>query len=223
VSTVQTLSDQRPPRRADGLPWTSARLEEATAPSGAWTAIETFALDPVDEDPAAPAAHDFTTESTTLESGWYRVVWVDEDLDEHAAQPEFLGPPYQPALADVARAMRSRIRDDLGNILTGFTATTIPSDTDVAGYIVDAADYLTARVGLDVPARNRRLARRVCALRAAVDAERAIARGKETQRSKDLAKALQEELAALLDAPGDTPVAYRHGSFRVRTIYTETA
>jgi hypothetical protein len=223
VSTVQTLSNQRPPRRVDGVPWTSARLEEAASAGGTWTAIETFTLDPVDEDPAAPAAREFTTEATTLASGWYRIVWLDVDSDEHAGQPEFLGPPYQPSLADVARAMRSRIVDDLGAILPGFTASTVPSDADVADYIVDAADFLTARVGLDVANGQRRLAQRVCALRAAVDAERAIARGKDNRRAQDLQKAFEEELAALLDAPGAQPASYRHGSFAVKTIYTASS
>ena len=223
MSTVKTLTAMRPPARADGLPWTHARMEEASAATGTWTAIETFELE-LDEDPSAPSPREFTSEEATLTEGWYRIVWLDEDGDQALEQPEFLGPPYQPTLAEVARAMRSRIRDDLGNTLASFTADTTPNATDVAGYILDAADFLTSRVGPDVPNRDRRLARRVCALRAALDAERAIARGKETQRAKELATTFQEELAALLGAPGDEPTRpNRFGSLRTPTIYTAGA
>jgi hypothetical protein len=218
---VVTLSDARPPARVDGLPWTRARMDQAPAAAGAWTALETWTLEDVDADPALPAARSFTSALATLDAGWYRLVWLDAGDRMAAEQPQLAGPPYMPALDDVARAMLSRIRDGFGNALETFTDETTPTAEQVGDFIVDAADFLSSRVGLDVSMPRRRTARRVCALRAAVLAERAVARGKETQRAKDLATTFDEELAALLDSPGATPIRYRRGSIRTPTIYTE--
>jgi hypothetical protein len=80
--TVITLTDFSPPPRFDGLPFTQARIEEAATASGTFTAIETFALDPVDADPESPASRSFTTEDATLDDGWYRVVFIDANGDE---------------------------------------------------------------------------------------------------------------------------------------------
>lgn len=85
--SVVTFRDLVPPARFDEpipLPWTEARIEEATAASGAtWTTIETITLDPVDADPTDPQARNLTTEAASDTSGlWYRVVFVDADGDE---------------------------------------------------------------------------------------------------------------------------------------------
>jgi hypothetical protein len=58
-------------------PWTTVQIEESTSSDGPWTVIDTFALDPVDTDPANPAVRSFTTENATLQSGWYRVAFLD--------------------------------------------------------------------------------------------------------------------------------------------------
>jgi hypothetical protein len=43
---------------------------------GSYTEVETIDLEPVDEDPAAPASRNLTTHDATV-GDWYRIVWVD--------------------------------------------------------------------------------------------------------------------------------------------------
>lgn len=72
------LTDYTPTARTDGEPWTHALIQEASTAVGTWTTLEDVTLDPVDTNPAAPATRTFEADGT-LEHGWYRVVWVDDD------------------------------------------------------------------------------------------------------------------------------------------------
>lgn len=88
MSHVVTFTDYTPGARADGLPWTHVRFDEAPAATGPWATIDTQALDPVDADPAAPATRALlTTEQATLPVGWYRLVWVDANGDIQVTDP----------------------------------------------------------------------------------------------------------------------------------------
>lgn len=81
--TVISFEDYTPPARFDDLPWTQVRVEEAAAATGTWAAIDTIDLDPVDTDPANPAARNFTTEAASdTDNLWYRVVFLDATSDE---------------------------------------------------------------------------------------------------------------------------------------------
>lgn len=85
MGQVITFEGFQPIARYDGLPWTEARIEEATTPTGSWTAIETIALSPVDSDPSAPAVRNLTTENASATTGlWYRIIFVDANDDEAA-------------------------------------------------------------------------------------------------------------------------------------------
>lgn len=84
---IVNLIDYVPEARYDDVPWTHARIEEAPAATGDWTAIDTFTLAPVDADPTLPASRSFTSTNATLPAGWYRVVWVDDDANESATPP----------------------------------------------------------------------------------------------------------------------------------------
>jgi hypothetical protein len=66
-----------PPRRYDGLAFTSAEIREAATETGSYTTIDTIALFPADTDPANPATRNFTTDDATLVDGWYVIRWVD--------------------------------------------------------------------------------------------------------------------------------------------------
>ncbi len=85
---VVSFTDYTPVPRYDDQAWTIARIEEAATIDGPWSLIQAFALDPVDADPAAPMSRSFTTELATLDDGWYRLVWVDPDANESAADPQ---------------------------------------------------------------------------------------------------------------------------------------
>lgn len=85
MAFVVTLEEFSPAPRYDGLPWTQVRIREAPERDGAWTVLETRALDPLDADPSDPATRSFTTGLATLPSGWYQLVWVDAAGREDAS------------------------------------------------------------------------------------------------------------------------------------------
>ena len=80
MTVVVSLEDYRPSPRYDGLPWTSAQIQEGTAATGPWTTLETQVLSPVDADPRNPAYRNFTTALGTANELWYRVVFLDAAL-----------------------------------------------------------------------------------------------------------------------------------------------
>lgn len=81
MTVVVPLRDFRPAARWDNKPFTQARIEEAPAADGPWTALETITLDPVDANPANPQKRNFNTELGTALNYWYRVVFLDADGD----------------------------------------------------------------------------------------------------------------------------------------------
>lgn len=82
MAQVVTFERFRPIPRYDDTPWTQVRIEEAATEDGVYSALETIALDPVDADPANPAARSFTTELAGDGELWYRIVFVDGTGDE---------------------------------------------------------------------------------------------------------------------------------------------
>ena len=72
---VHTLT-ATPPERYDSEPWTEARIEESPD-NVVFTEVEVIALSPLDADPTDPAQRYLTTTAATLESGYFRVVWLD--------------------------------------------------------------------------------------------------------------------------------------------------
>jgi hypothetical protein len=74
---VVSLTDLVPDPRYDGVPWTQAEVQEATAPDGAWLTVDTLALVTLDTDPSAPMARSVTTAQAQLTTGWYRLVFLD--------------------------------------------------------------------------------------------------------------------------------------------------
>lgn len=105
MSLVITFEQYEPPDRFDGQPWTQVRIEQAATQSGAFTAIDTQALAPLDANPAAPQARSFTTTQATLAPGWYRVVFLDASGNPSAPSDplEFAPSPLdnRPSLRDV--------------------------------------------------------------------------------------------------------------------------
>jgi hypothetical protein len=79
MTYTRSLEDFTPPKRFDNEPFTSVRMQEAEGSGGPWTTLETITIDPVDADPSAPATRSYTTGLATLEEGWLRLEWVDDD------------------------------------------------------------------------------------------------------------------------------------------------
>jgi hypothetical protein len=116
------LLDHTPPPRFDGVAWTTARVEEAATPDGAYDVTATVELE-ADADAAAPAARDFTVQ-TTLETGWLRITWVAADASE-AVDPYLERFPVVPlaTVADVrlylkaSGAVSTRVADEVDDRL----------------------------------------------------------------------------------------------------------
>lgn len=161
-----TVRDVRPPARFDEKAWTQARLQEAATEDGEFATIETFELD-VDADPSTPARRSFTSEEATLDAGWYRIVWADEDEDLLASEPVEIpaNPNVTPTLAEVAALERSRTTV-MGSVRGTFDEDTNPTATQVQELITMAVDDISARVGT-IPYRFAGEARRLAALQAA--------------------------------------------------------
>lgn len=165
---VRNFTGAQPGERDDGRPYVEVRFDEAPdvdgAP-GAWTAIDTQDLDPVDTNPAAPAARDLTTEEATLETGWYRLVFIDADGDEDRTDPVAYPPidTVRPSISDIATLLRARTTNAVGE--TGaFTSSTKPTADQVDALIGVAYAFVTQRAGEDALTRAPQLARHACAL-----------------------------------------------------------
>lgn len=87
MSYARTFEGYAPPKRYDGLPFTSVQIRESATEAGTYTTIETIALSPVDSNPAAPATRNFTTDSATLIDGWYIIRWVDAATSTFDSDP----------------------------------------------------------------------------------------------------------------------------------------
>lgn len=170
---VVTFENYTPAPRHTGTPWTQLRIEEAPSEAGPWVEIETQALNPLDADPAEPMSRDFTTEQATLDSGWYRVVFIDGDGDEsQASEPVLNAPSYVlPTSRDVADKLYARTVTR-GNVYVGdFTDETTPDATQVQRYIAQAHDEVYGRIGTVDNPRLARKARETITLYAAMTVE----------------------------------------------------
>lgn len=83
--TVVSLEGFTPSPRFDGNAWTQARIEQAESITDVPTPLETQLLDPVDTDPTSPAERNFTTALATLDSAWFRIVFIDAAANEQAS------------------------------------------------------------------------------------------------------------------------------------------
>lgn len=109
MAFVVSLEGFIPPPRYDAIPWTNARIEEATVEAGPYSALATVALSPVDTNPANPAIRNFTVTSAVA-TGWYRVVWLDASLNESVSASVFSDQSTYQAGGVQFSALVSRLR-----------------------------------------------------------------------------------------------------------------
>lgn len=173
--SVVTFRDYIPTPRADGIPWSKARIEESLTEIGPWVQIDLLTFNDPDNDPNEPRPRSFTTHNATLESGWYLVTFLDDVGNaqptfpiQHPAQPIA---PWAPDVAAVARHISSRTRDEFGNVIGTFSSATMPKDYQVLDIINDAVRFLQDKVGDDLPEALWDNAARVAAIRAAMQIE----------------------------------------------------
>lgn len=118
MTLVVSFTDYLPAARFDGVPWTEARIEEATTIGGPWTVIDTVPLNIIDADPSQPSLQSFTTTLGTAADLWYRVTFLDNQSGvseptipiqntEGSQQPATLGPCTSWVTADEVAACRS--------------------------------------------------------------------------------------------------------------------
>ncbi len=172
-----TLADFRPSPRADGEPWTEARIEEADEFDGSWSEAKSVELDPVDEDPTAPALRSFTVAS---DKEWLRIVFLDGEgsEDEPSAPVATSGHPFRPTVTHVAAVLRARTYTDAEDGLVGgemageFNSDTTPTAEQLENDLIpQSCTDLIRGVG-GVPGVRIDDARRVTALGVAAEIER---------------------------------------------------
>lgn len=114
---TRSFEDFSPPRRFDGQPFTIARIQESAGSGGPWATIASIPLDPLDADPANPLSREFTTDGATLESGWYRIEWVDASDAVFDSAPVYFPTPAGAADALVSLAeARDYLQTDSGDL-----------------------------------------------------------------------------------------------------------
>lgn len=100
-----------PPKRFDGASWRNVRIEQSIDNVAAFTTVETIALTSTDvspsgfdTDPSNPQMRSITTDSATLEKGYFRVVWLDLEGDASPPSNSVFSPaaPSAEAFATVA-------------------------------------------------------------------------------------------------------------------------
>lgn len=144
MAQVITFEGYRPSPRFDSIPWTEARVEEATTEDGPWTQIDVFALSPVDSDPEHPASRSFTTElASDTPDLWYRIVFADGTGD--VLQPTT---PVQNAGADATFPSASAYADvdELARILK-IRAPSADQTTAMERVLLAAAGEINSEIG----------------------------------------------------------------------------
>jgi hypothetical protein len=168
-----TLADFRPSPRADGAPWTEARIEQSEEPGdlGTWTTVETVKFEDADEDPTQPALRSFTV---STESEWLRIVFLDAKGGEDQPSPEAAaeGVQYRPTLAQVSAILRARTFTDQSEESGEFDDETRPTAGEVERDTIPKACQDVALCVGKVPGEMLDVARGVTALRAAAEIER---------------------------------------------------
>lgn len=168
---VVTFLDFTPTKRFDTLPWTDVRIEEADQKAGPFTTIDTQALDPIDVDPTDPSVRNLTTEEATLESGWYRVVFVDANGDEQPTQPiyhQVARDNFLPTVSEVGSLLRARTKSSTMQELGTFTDDTRPTQVEVERIIDKAAYNVATKIGTEIPEETWEMAGFAIAIRAAM-------------------------------------------------------
>jgi hypothetical protein len=189
-SFVVSLPLYTPPPRYDKVPWSSVKVEEGSTNAGPWTALATEPLeqddidppvepDPeqartqaielstLDTDPARPSARGITIIGATLESGWYRVTWLDSDGGERPVAPYSAGEdhlPPAPALEEIAALMRAHVADPDDNYLRTFDEETNPPADQVRVIVETVRQEVATRLRAVIPTRYLDSARYVVAI-----------------------------------------------------------
>lgn len=206
---VVTLSDLRPSKRADGNPWTTARVEVADEPEPkTWEPLSSTSLDPVDVDAALPALRSFTTKT---DKSWAHVVFVDGEAGEDVSGPIFYlpGPAFLPTVPQVSAILRARTystgsgEEDAtlhgGELVGVFDETTVPTAATVERLLIPASCLDVTRSTGHVPGEYVEDARRVASLGVSREIERSYV-PEEAEETKTLYQTLRMTFESELEA-----------------------
>jgi hypothetical protein len=167
LTVVVSLTGVTPPARYDGLPWTTARIQEAATAAGSYTQIEAVTLNPVDSDPSDPLSRDFTSTLGTAASQFYRVIFRDAAGFDSPASPVVQNTTATTAYAtadqlspliQIARRRRRSRQQAMNRVLLA-AAGEINSEigrTSLAGWELALARRSTSSARLSIGSRRRR-------------------------------------------------------------------
>lgn len=176
MAFVVTLKNWIPPMREDDptpKPWTRARLRESPDGTADWSVLQEYVFADPDPDPRAPRPRSFTTELATLENGWYEVEFVDADGDTDTVGPvqNQALPKWAPTMQDIAAKLRARTKDNKGNELGIFTASTRPTAEQVEVLIYDAVNDMNLIIGDSTNEKVFNYAKGIATIKTAMDVE----------------------------------------------------
>lgn len=208
MSYTRSFEGYVPPRRYDGVAFTQALIREAATEGGSYTTIDTITLSPVDSDPSAPLARNFTTNAATLAVGWYVIRWQDAGGSIFDSDPVY----YPSESAAGAYAELDDVREQ--NTARTISASSHPSSDQVLDWLGQTAGILDAilrRNGYELPvpasaSSALRMLEHFNALGAAAMVEQAAPtsdRRKEAQALWEGAQRMLSDELIVLDIPRD--------------------
>jgi hypothetical protein len=158
MGLIVSFDDFTPAARYDSVPWETVQGWEAATATGTYTLIDTITLNPVDADPANPAARDFSTSNGTEDDQWYKIRFVDGngDVSEYTepiqnVQDDTYAVPYA-TTDELARILKIRnpSAEQTAAMLRVLTAAALEIDAELgrAGFFSSPYPPLVVEVNL---------------------------------------------------------------------------
>lgn len=153
---IRSFTAFKPAKRYDGVPFTYVVVQESSD-TITWADIDTINFSDPDADPSNPQARNFTTTQATLDSGYYRLRWLDASTGIFVSDPVHYVPAdeapdvdWAPTVMDVASLDNARTYNDMGVYAGVFTNETRPTATAVQDLIGQATAAVSAEVGKNI-------------------------------------------------------------------------
>lgn len=157
------------PPTADGHPWTKITVEEGDAyEPEQWTAlVDAASISDLDSFAESPRGRRITVSGTRLERGWYRLTWINAAGFKLVEGPIPYGRdryPAAPTLAQVAKYVRVRVKDEDDNTRPEFDDDTSITAAEVEALIETVRQEVAGKILVQIPVDQAANAAEVVAL-----------------------------------------------------------
>lgn len=217
MTFVRTISNQFPPRRFDDTVFTIAHIQESPATGTPnFSTIATVTLSPAYADALDPPAYNFTTNTAALDPGLYRIVWEDasgaQEIGEDVirSDQESFG-----TVADEVRSLMPYTWKQLAAVDwygTSMLMTRIKAakykifpdaiaQADESTYTMLMVQYAAKVAALEIIPAGIEYWMNQTISKSATGTNENVNYGDRAQKLRQLAEALQQEIAALAANP----------------------